>query len=687
MEEPLDDGFEVREEMMVSLTGGGNPTERVAHFLKHNINSIHGPVFELPSHCLNTIPKTFAPRNWPLDVKFHGWRLPQRKWQAWVGKMAALHESTWKKAGIHEAILNSKYAIRKNNDLVLGLAEKWCPETKSFIFPWGEATITLEDMMIPGYSVLGSPVFRPLQTDELKEIEKKLNQVRKKLDRSTHGKAEHSAWMNEFMDSGSKIEHEAFLALWLSRYVFPSSFCIVVKSIFPLAVHLARGTRIALAPALLASIYRDLNLLKENIVALIEIDHWEDDDSKLSVTLRSPFQLVQIWAWERFIDLRPKPNLINSGEPRFAQWHNKMSRFENVRRVLDSAKENFDWRPYAKILRNWKLPEFYGEREMWVAVDAGLSQELWSLTQILRVSELVGLDCVEQYHPHRVAMQFGMDQDLPALVDRANKTPCVAWSDYCKPISYAKLYVPSRLYEADVTTRYLDWWKQSLSRLQVASRAVLPRLHIFSTSEINPKRSKRVKRSFAGSRRMLERVQTMKKIDRLDKMKEGDGSLIHASFSCKGLENSPLLTLNIKKELSDASASIGFHSQILPLSLRLMKEADNSHVPPGFPPKSNLVKRDSAEEDNLAIKESLKFSEKQNDIQNTREIIMQNESTDVVSVTDTEDVKSRARDHVTEGNGENYASEVPEDLEAWVSRLERIVEELKAARFGYKRPG
>ncbi|KAH9803563.1 PMD domain-containing protein [Citrus sinensis] len=633
MEESADDGFEVREEMMVSLTGGGNPTKRVAHFLKHNINSIHGPVFELPSHCLNTIPKTFAPRNRPLDVKFHGWRLPQRKWQAWVGKMAALHESTWKKAGIHEAILNSKYAIRKNNDLVLGLAEKWCPETKSFIFPWGEATITLEDMMIPGYSVLGSPVFRPLQTDELKETEKKLNQVRKKLDRSTHGKAEHSAWMNEFMDSGSKIEHEAFLALWLSRYVFPSFFCIVVKSIFPLAVHLARGTRIALAPALLASIYRDLNLLKENIVALIEIDHWEDDDSKLSVTLRSPFQLVQIWAWERFIDLRPKPNLINS----------------------------------------------------------------------------------EQYHPHRVAMQFGMDQDLPALVDRANKTPCVAWSDYCRPISYAKLYVPSRLYKADVTTRYLDWWKQSLSRLQVASRAVLPRLHIFSTSEINPKRSKRVKRSFAGSRRMLERVQTMKKIDRfswpkitakrskttkrrnfittvnakprrLDKMKEGDGSLIHASFSCKGLENSPLLTLNIKKELSDASASIGFHSQILPLSLRLMKEADNSPVPLGFPPKSNLVKRDSAKEDNLAIKESLKFSEKQNDIQNTREIDMQNESTDVVSVTDTEDVKSRARDHVTEGNGENYASEVPEDLEAWVSRLERIVEELKAARFGYKRP-
>lgn len=48
---------------------------------------------------------------------------------------------------------------------------------------------------------------------------------------------------------------------------------------------------------------------------------------------------------------------------------------------------------------------------------------------------------------------------------------------------------------------------------------------------------------------------------------------------------------------------------------------------------------------------------------------MQNESIDVVSVTDTEDVKSRARDHVTEGNGENYASEVPEDLKLGLAGL------------------
>ena len=159
------------------------------------------------------------------------------------------------------------------------------------------------------------------------------------------------------MDSGSEIEHEAFLVFWLSRFVFPVSNAIV-KTIFPIAIHLARGTRIALAPAVLAHIYRDLSLLKEKIVALAQLDHFENeqDSSALVVTLHSPLQLVQIWAWERFIELRPKPNLIQLGEPRFAQWHKTMLRVENVRTVLDSAEESFDWRPYAKTLTKLEFP-------------------------------------------------------------------------------------------------------------------------------------------------------------------------------------------------------------------------------------------------------------------------------------------------------------------------------------------
>ncbi|KAG5546525.1 hypothetical protein RHGRI_018642 [Rhododendron griersonianum] len=70
----------------------------------------------------------------------------------------------------------------------------------------------------------------------------------------------------------------------------------------------------------------------------------------------------------------------------------------------------------------------------------------------LRIFELVGFDSLERYLPHRVAMQFGMDQDLPGLVPRFNDIPEVAWENYNRPIKDGRLYVPSRLYKSDVTT-------------------------------------------------------------------------------------------------------------------------------------------------------------------------------------------------------------------------------------------
>ncbi|KAJ0102078.1 hypothetical protein Patl1_04258 [Pistacia atlantica] len=195
-----------------------------------------------------------------------------------------------------------------------------------------EATITLEDLLIAGYSVFGSPVFCPVEIDELNELEEKLNQARSELNKSTSKKASHSSWMKKFVDSGSEIEHEAFLTLWLLRFVL-SPHNAVVKSVFPIAVRLPRGTRIALAPAVLSGICKDLSSLKEKIVALTKFDNRGDEDNELAVTVRSPFQLVQIWAWERFLHLRPEPNLIKTDEPRFAHWHEQFIVVENVRKV------------------------------------------------------------------------------------------------------------------------------------------------------------------------------------------------------------------------------------------------------------------------------------------------------------------------------------------------------------------
>lgn len=55
----------------------------------------------------------------------------------------------------------------------------------------------LEGMMISGYSVLGSPVFSILETDEAKQIEVRPNQVRLELNRNANMTADHSTWMNK----------------------------------------------------------------------------------------------------------------------------------------------------------------------------------------------------------------------------------------------------------------------------------------------------------------------------------------------------------------------------------------------------------------------------------------------------------------------------------------------------------
>ncbi|XWS67803.1 hypothetical protein CRYUN_Cryun04dG0036900 [Craigia yunnanensis] len=487
MEEPETTMVEVREELMVSPIGQNqNPCSRTARFLKPIFSSPENPLPKLPSQCLSSMEQpSFEPKTLPLSISFHGWRCRAKNWSTWIEKMAALHESTWKKAGIYEAIMNSTYQIKRNNDMVFGLAEKWCCETKSFIFSWGEASVTLEDVMIlGGFSVLGSSVFTPLETEELKEVEEILKSARIEIVRSKAKKACPRLWMHKFMDIGSELEHEAFLAFWLSRYVFTNAHETIREHVFSIAIHLARGTRLALAPAVLASIYRDLCLLKDAITASTKLGKEE----VFTLTIWSPFQLVQVWAWERFLELRPKPNLIEKGEPRLVQWHDVSCKVENVRLALEAASGSFEWRPYAMHIENWKQPKFYRENEVCISITARLDKELESFARCLKTSELVGLDCVEQYLPHRVAMQFGIDQDIPGCVPRSNETPEIAWINYCESLTGVKLYIPSRLYRAGVTAQYLKWWKQSVLESKGASKGL-------KKSEKNPKGKKQGKSS------------------------------------------------------------------------------------------------------------------------------------------------------------------------------------------------
>ncbi|XP_057434223.1 protein MAIN-LIKE 2-like [Lotus japonicus] len=460
MNEPLESIMEVRGDFMVSPAGDSEPTFRTAHFLKPIATSIDGTVSETLSSSMPPMLET-EPRECPLKVHFNGWRSLRKNWNRWVDALCLRYAAVWKKVGIFEAIMSTKCSIVKNCDLAFGVAEKWCSKTNTFVFPWGEATITLEDVMVlGGYPVLGDPVFTSLPNQEMREVEEKLILARKEPWKSKQGKPRASAWIDTFMNSGSEMEHEAFLATWLSVFVFPHEY-LVKKCLFPIAILLARGNPIALAPAVLASIYKDLGALKETIADLTKIPVAADKlDKELEVTPESPFYLVQIWLWERFLNLQPEPNVIKDGDPLLFRWHKvKGMKIDNVRLALNSAMGDFLWRPYVRY--GGKCRAIYPENEIQqVPFEADLDKELASFVRCMRVSELVGIDStIMQYCPHRVAMQFGMDQDVPDCVPVFRRTKGIAWENYCRPISDRNLYFPSRLFEADVTTRYAKWWK------------------------------------------------------------------------------------------------------------------------------------------------------------------------------------------------------------------------------------
>ncbi|XP_010440216.1 PREDICTED: uncharacterized protein LOC104723535 [Camelina sativa] len=439
-----EDLVEEREELMVSYSeNNSQPMIKKAHFLKPCVTSIEGML--RPASC----PELKASS---LCVSFRGWRLPNKKFQFWAKKMAALHKPTWLKSGIFEAIKASTYKIHKNQSLILSLAQNWCPETNTFVFPWGEATITLEDVnVLLGFSVLGSSVLAPLESSEMREAVEKLEE------REEESMSQDS-WISSFVDD--EMEHEAFLVLWLSKFVFPDKLGrSVVSDVFPIAVRLARGERVALAPAVLANLYHDLS----QICALA---------STKNVYPNSLFKLVQVWVWERFKIIRPEAKVIPWGKPRIARWSGLKQIFGDEGLILFDG--NFEWRPYTEPLENWNPPRFYLEDAKWVRIGESLDgddDEFVSFARCVRVSKLVGIGLVENYYPNRVAMQFGLAQDLPVLAThhRRNSTKQEAWDDYNKSLDGLRLYIPSRLATASVTARYRDWWTKSVSEMRKES--------------------------------------------------------------------------------------------------------------------------------------------------------------------------------------------------------------------------
>lgn len=451
------------------------------------------PRFLLPrasgNRVLPALPPLPPPHDLVLDAgiqaRFDGWADSTDLWRHWVAKLRPLHEPLWRELGILDGILATTYRVRRESECAL-----LHPSTNTFVFPWGEATVTLEDMAaLAGLPIHGFPVREPRYSDKLVEIEMAdecaLAVVRAVLlmDQREGGAGAGASWAEHFLhqhrhhqakeagggrdEREQRLEHAAFLSLWLARFVLraPSSDnsagsddIVPREEVLPVAVRLAHGHSAALAPAALASIYSDLSALHRHFI------HSKRTEAP---SVSAPMHILQLWVWERFPELRPATatSVVQAdstdadGEddvlllPRAARWHDVHRALDpGYARAVFMAPKQFQWRPYDGSSSNfWERRRRRGH--------GGARAPLSSFARCLQACELVGVDdVVEQYNPHRVARQLGFDQDVPGTVTRLNTNLWErAWETYATGAEDYAFAIPSD--EPGVTDEYAQWWK------------------------------------------------------------------------------------------------------------------------------------------------------------------------------------------------------------------------------------
>ncbi|CAO2148981.1 unnamed protein product [Urochloa humidicola] len=384
-----------------------------------------------------------------FDKSWFGW---SNLWQRWVEKLRPTHEAVWQEIGILDGIVTSTCRFNREETVLLEIAKFWSPRTNTFIFPWGEATITLEDLaVLGGLPVLGSSV-RDKPLPEVQDDVKELDRVRWILNGSKSKKPTFSGWIKHFLDrmptdgTGERVEHAAFLAMWLSKFVLQEApFDVLHPNVFDIAARMVRGEGIALAPAALASLYRDLSSLKRHISSR--------DEEKFVVG--TPLNVLQLWIWERF------PALRSEGAVRIQEGSNlpRAARWKNVKITIDpstvcgefQSPTEFEWMPY-----RGKNVALLG---CWVSGDDIMrSKELQSFARYIRTCDLVGMYCIEKYHPHRVARQLGFDQDVPGTVPHIRCNWKESWRRYDLNPQSMTFFIPDS--EPGVTSNYMKWWKK-----------------------------------------------------------------------------------------------------------------------------------------------------------------------------------------------------------------------------------
>ena len=140
------------------------------------------------------------------------------------------------------------------------LVRRWCTVLHTFLFSFGELTVTLEDVVNNFlFLVLGdeNPFDINLFDEDLKVKEKLFTHFGGCIAFSGGKPVRMGRWvMSCSHEKDNEVRRAGFLAFWLSKFLFSKFPGYKIKSaLFPLAISLAKGAQYPLAPMFLGHVY------------------------------------------------------------------------------------------------------------------------------------------------------------------------------------------------------------------------------------------------------------------------------------------------------------------------------------------------------------------------------------------------------------------------------------------------
>ncbi|PQM33573.1 uncharacterized protein Pyn_21502 [Prunus yedoensis var. nudiflora] len=389
------------------------------------------------------------------------------------------------RAQVLDAIFLSKlWDIHIEAKMLRHVVRRWSTATHTFVCSWGEFTPTLEDVAnISRLPICGnrSPFDIALTPEEID----KLAVLRRGAPTSPSTSLRFSNWIQYFGDANRQVPCRlaAFIALWLGRFVLCdfSPDCLHER-VFPLALAIARGDAIPLAPMFLGHLYRLLDqtqLLEKNASGTMGVETFLN------------YGFLQVFLWEHFkgLDVHSlshsyaieradwgKGSYMPENLPLVCRWFKRMQqKGQDFLKLLDSI-ENFVFCPYGTSAETFTFVSFYVDVGDTVEVPAAVSQggqfRRYALLNVAPIPLPTLGDSRSEifvtYSPHRVKRQFGLDQGVPSTPNHDDPFMLhrIFWSNDHIPNSCRPLVLASKRRIGGFSPRYQAYWNRCLDSLR-----------------------------------------------------------------------------------------------------------------------------------------------------------------------------------------------------------------------------